>query len=245
MSELGSATWPEIADGPGTVVVVPIGSCEQHGPHLPLGTDTLIAAALADSLARYRPPAVVAPAVAIGASGEHAGFKGTLSIGTDVLTGLIIELVRSADWAQGVVLVNGHGGNLDALGRAESTLTVEGRRVLAWGPSVPDDRRADAQAGFTETSLLLHLAPGLVRADRAQPGDMRPLGMTMPAMRRGGVRAVSANGVLGDPTGASAQAGAALFDLLVADLLARFDEWMQCTASSWTRPVVSSTAGAC
>ena len=99
---------------------------------------------------------VVAPAVAYGASGEHAGFPGTLSIGHEALERVLVELVRSADAFAGVVLVNGHGGNVPALQRAVATGEDEGRRVLGWSWSLPG---ADAHAGRTETSLLLALAP--------------------------------------------------------------------------------------
>ena len=80
---LASAVWTEVAAG-GTLVV-PLGATEQHGPHLPLGTDTLIATAVAAALVERVPDADLAPAIAIGASGEHTGFAGTLSIGTDAL----------------------------------------------------------------------------------------------------------------------------------------------------------------
>ena len=110
--ELGRATWTEVDD---PIVVVPVGSCEQHGPHLPLHTDTVIATALARDLARRRDDCAVAPALTVSASGEHAGFPGTLSIGTEVMTDLIVELARSAGWGRGVVFVNGHGGNLSAM----------------------------------------------------------------------------------------------------------------------------------
>ena len=99
------------------IVAVPVGSCEQHGPHLPLGTDTIVAAALAERLVeRLAVPAVVAPALAITSSGEHAGFPGTLSIGASVTAAAVVELARSADWSAGIVLVNGHGGNAAAAG---------------------------------------------------------------------------------------------------------------------------------
>ena len=130
------------------MLAVPLGSLEQHGPHLPLDTDTRIAVALAEQLAARRDDVVIAPALPFGASGEHAGFPGTLSLGTAALTTALVELVRSADHFAGVVLVNGHGGNLDALRSATTTLTGEGRRVVAWAPRVPD---GDAHAGRTET----------------------------------------------------------------------------------------------
>lgn len=194
--------WPEIMTG-GTVLV-PLGSTEQHGPHLPLDVDTVIANAVADELAPLT-GASVAPAVPVGASGEHQSFPGTISIGTDALTALIVELGRSlTTWASRVVFVNGHGGNLEAVEAAVRLLRIEGRDV-AWLPcQVP---HADPHAGFTETSLMLQLAPERVRLRRAAPGNTRPLRELLSQMRAGGVEAVSVNGVLGDPTGARADIG--------------------------------------
>ena len=88
-------TSPEVADAGARVLILPLGSCEQHGPHLPLDTDTRIAVALAHGIAAARTDAVVAPAVAFGSSGEHEGFAGTLSVGTEALRLLLVELVRS------------------------------------------------------------------------------------------------------------------------------------------------------
>ena len=96
------------------------------------------------------------------------------------------------------------------------TLTAEGRDVLAWGPRTD----GDAHAGRTETSLLLALGPDRVALDVAAAGDARPIRDLMPALRAGGVAAVSPNGVLGDPTGASAEEGTALLDRLTDDLVA-------------------------
>ena len=220
MSALGGTTWPEVGPSGTRILAVPLGSVEQHGPHLPLDTDTRIAVALTQGLAGSRADVVVAPPVAYGASGEHAGFAGTLSIGTAALTTVLVELVRSADHFAGVVLVNGHGGNLEAVRGAVATAADEGRRALAWAPSVPG---GDAHAGRTETSLLLAIDPSVVRLDRAEPGATEPLADLLPELRRGGTAAVSPNGVLGDPTGASADEGAELFDRLVADLVAAVD----------------------
>ncbi len=124
--DLGDVSWPDV--GGTHVVVVPVGSCEQHGPHLPLATDSIIAEALAADLVARRSDCVVAPTVSITASGEHQGFPGTLSIGNEAMHQVVVELVRSADWARAVVLVNGHGGNADAVGRAVAQLEAEGRR---------------------------------------------------------------------------------------------------------------------
>lgn len=219
---LGERTWGGVAaDRP--VVLVPVGSCEQHGPHLPLDTDTRIAAAVAAGAAARLAVTCVGPSVTVGASGEHAGFAGTLSIGVEALTTVLIELGRSADWSAGLVLVNGHGGNVAAVRRAIEVLTGEGRRALAWSAAVPG---GDAHAGRTETSLLLALAPDLVDLGAAEPGRTEPLATLLPALRTEGVRSVSPNGVLGDPAGASAAEGRALLDALVDDLVAAVAAWL-------------------
>jgi mycofactocin precursor peptide peptidase len=215
---LSDLAWPELHEG--LVLAVPIGSCEQHGPHLPLDTDTRIAVALADALSERLTDVVAGPAVAIAASGEHAGFRGTLSIGSDALTLLITELVRSADAFAGVVLVNGHGGNAEAVSAAVATLSDEGRAAMAWSPS-----GGDAHAGRTETSVLLHLDPAAVRLGAATAGDTRPLAELLPLLRAGGVAAVSPNGVLGDPSGASADEGRRTLDAWVGDLVAAVRAW--------------------
>jgi len=206
----------------GSILVMPLGSTEQHGPHLPLGTDSDVAVALADRLAAARPDVLVAPALPYGSAGEHAAFPGTLSIGAGALELVVVELVRSADAFAGVVLVSGHGGNASPLAAAVNTLRAEGRQVLGWAPRILG---GDAHAGRTETSLLLALAPGTVRLDAAEPGDVRPLAAVIGELRRGGVAAVSENGVLGDPTGASGEEGRRLLDALAADLIAAVEAW--------------------
>ena len=215
---LSDAFWPQVDAGPRRLLVVPVGSLEQHGPHLPLDTDTRIAVAVTTRAVNGLAGVAVAPAIAIGASGEHAGFPGTLSIGTEALTGCLVELGRHASihWPA-MLLVNGHGGNADAVGAAVAQLTVEGRRVRAWHASVPG---GDSHAGRTETSIMLALAPDSVRLAAASAGDIRSLPEIMPLLRSGGVRVVSPNGVLGDPAGASAAEGAELLASLVSRLAA-------------------------
>jgi creatinine amidohydrolase len=222
---LGNATWTDLWNlAPRPIIAVPIGSCEQHGPHLPLDTDTRIATALAEGLASSFEPGdvLVGPALGATSSGEHAGFPGTLSIGADLVERLVVELVRSADWSAGVVLVNGHGGNSQAVQRATNTLLAEGRRVLAWWPHV---RNGDAHAGETETSMMLALAPKLVRMNRAEAGRTEPIVDLIEELRANGVRAISPNGVLGDPREATAMHGKALLTRLIIDLVAAVDEW--------------------
>ncbi|MGQ2913654.1 mycofactocin biosynthesis peptidyl-dipeptidase MftE [Microbacterium kunmingense] len=219
--------WPDVGH---PVVLVPVGSTEQHGPHLPLDTDAIIASAVADALAdRYRTDgtdAVVAPAVAVGASGEHRGFPGTLSIGTETLTMLLVELGRSAgEWAERLVLVNGHGGNVEALSTAVLTLIGEGRSTV-WVPCDPASVAGigvpvDAHAGRSETSIMQALCASRVRADRFEAGETRPIGLILPELRASGVRGVAPNGVLGDPHGASAAEGEALLQAMIAEAWAR------------------------
>lgn len=219
---LDRLAWPDVAArAASSVLAVPVGATEQHGPHLPIGTDTAVAVALAERLATARDDVVVAPAVVYGSSGEHAGFAGTLSIGGDAVRVLLVELVRSADAFAGVVLISAHGGNAAPVAAATAILTAEGRRVLAWSPR----HDGDAHAGRTETSMLLTIDPASVRSDRMEPGDRRTLGELIDALRAGGVASVSPNGVLGDPTGASAAEGAALLDRLAADLAAAVATW--------------------
>src|SRR3954469_25087838 len=221
MRTLAGAVWPDLPERP--LVVVPLGSVEQHGHHLPLATDTVVACAVAESAAVGLDGALLAPALAYGASGEHEGFPGTVSIGTEALTGLLVEYGRSAcRWAGRVLVVNGHGGNLAALSAAGGVLRGEGRDV-AWFPcGFPD---ADAHAGRTETSLMLHVEPQGVLADRAVAGETAPIGRLLPRLRREGVRPVSPTGVLGDPAGATAEEGATLLGGLVDRLVAAAGSW--------------------
>jgi mycofactocin precursor peptide peptidase len=209
--------WPELAGRP--TVLVPVGSVEQHGPHLPLDTDARVAAAVAARAAAGL-DLLVAPTVAYGASGEHEGFAGTVSIGHEALRLLLVELGRSAArWAGRLVFVNGHGGNVATLVDAVGRLRYEGREV-AWFACAPE---GDAHAGRTETSLVLALDPGLVRA--AAVGNTAPLVELMPALRAGGVAAVSSNGVLGDPAGASAEEGERLLAAMATELSTATARW--------------------
>ena len=216
MTDLPSARWPEVDAADRRLLVVPVGSCEQHGPHLPLDTDTRIASAVARRACAGLPGVGLAPPLAIGASGEHADFPGTLSIGTGALTTVLVELGRHASlhWPA-TLLVNGHGGNIPAIRSAVSLLRREGRECHVWNAGLPG---ADPHAGRFETSLMLAIAPSDVLADAAAPGDTRPLAALMPDLAARGVRAVSPNGVLGDPAGASAGEGERLLARLVTGL---------------------------
>jgi mycofactocin precursor peptide peptidase len=215
---LGERTWTEVER---TTVLVPVGSLEQHGPHLPLDTDSRIAAAVARRAAD--PSTLIAPPLAYGASGEHEGFAGTLSIGHAALRAVLVELGRSAGaWASRLVFVNGHGGNLPTVAEAAIQLRAEGRDVAWSGCVVPG---GDAHAGRTETSILLALDPSVVRLGAAEVGNTAPLRDLMPVLTSGGVKAAAPNGVLGDPRGATAAEGEALLATLVENLRDELGRW--------------------
>lgn len=216
---LGCATFPELLGRVDIHLLIPLGAIEQHGPHLPLNTDTLIASGVAEAVADVRDDTVVAPALPYGSSGEHSGFPGTLSLGQAALETALVELVRSAAGFRDVTLVSWHGGNAEPVARAVARLCAEGQTVHLWEPHVDG---GDAHAGRVETSLMLALAPDLVR-------DERPVGATqqidelLPRLRENGVAAVSPNGVLGDARDATADDGHRLLERFVAEIDALLD----------------------
>ncbi len=235
MSTLGDRTWTDFEhraeqrsehDAGGLAsagtLLVPVGATEQHGPHLPLSTDTDIAVAVAGRAAARRPGVVVAPPLPYGASGEHQAFPGTMSIGTAAVELVVTELTRSAASTFGtVVYVSAHGGNAEPMARSVARLRAEGHAVHVWSPRW----RGDAHAGRTETSVMLAIDETRVRRDSAAAGNTTPLAVLLPGLRTRGLRATSANGVLGDPAGASAREGLHLLDAAADELAAMLDSW--------------------
>jgi creatinine amidohydrolase len=220
---LAELTWPEVGEraAAGALLAVPVGATEQHGPHLPLSTDTDLAVTLCDRLAAARGDVLIAPPVAYGSSGEHAGFAGTLSIGQAAVELLLLELGRSAsETFPHVLFVSAHGGNAEPVTRAGARLRAESRDVRVFMPRWS----GEAHAGRAETSMSLALARR-VRMHVAVPGDTRPLEEIWPLLRSGGVHAVSPNGVLGDPTGATADEGHELLHRLGAQLIDDVAAW--------------------
>ncbi len=220
MTDLADLTWPDVPSG--ATLVLPLGATEQHGPHLPLCTDTLVAEAVASRLAEIVPGLIVAPTLPYGASGEHETFPGTVSLGTEALTMLLVEYGRSAcRWADRLLLLTGHGGNAEALIAATAQLRAESRDV-AYASAQPDG--VDTHAGRTETSITFALQPDLVGPEQ-RPGATAPLAELLPRIRAGSARDVSPDGVLGDPTGASAAEGEYLLQRCAEKLAHDFLHW--------------------
>ncbi len=226
MNKLADQPWPDLA-GSRPLVVLPLGSCEQHGPHLPLDTDHAVAEAVAGRaaalLADDAGPLLIAPGQPYGASGEHEGFPGTVSIGHTALYTLMVELGRSMlRWAGRLLVVNGHGGNLPSMSAAIATLRREGCDA-AWWPCIP--RGADLHAGYAETSMMLRLRSAAVQVERAVAGPCEPIGRLLDRLIAKSVRGVSDSGVLGDPSGASAQYGEELLAGMAARLAEDITMW--------------------
>lgn len=237
---LAERSWEMVGQHP--LVLIPTGSTEQHGPHLPLETDSVIAAAVAEGVAQRLKASslatnvVIAPTIRFGASGEHQGFAGTTSIGQDVLQSFVIEVVRSMSlWAGRIIFVNAHGGNVRALELAVSHMIAENHDV-AWVPC--STVGGDSHAGRTETSLMLHIAPTSVDLGRAVVGNTEPLRTILPALADNGVKALSASGILGDPTGASAAEGSALLDTMITDVAERISHAVVSDKGCLLRPDV-------
>jgi mycofactocin system creatininase family protein len=225
---LAEMTWPDVAQAVAngmTTVILPLGATEQHGPHLPLGTDTFRAEALAERLASTLPDALVAPALPIGCSDEHSGFAGLLSLDHATLAGVIVDCARRmAAWrVRRLVLLSAHGGNGQALELAAARLSEElpGLQVLVLGSSttVSDALLAVAEAegisgeavglhaGDGETSEMLCLRPDLVHMERIVPGYAGPMAEVMPRLLEAGLRPVTPTGTLGEASRADGSRG--------------------------------------
>ncbi len=240
--ELDRMTWPEVKAeqqrGRDTVVVA-FGATEQHGPHMPLATDALIGDHLARIVAE-RMDAFLAPTVRIGCSEHHLEFPGTLSLSAETFQGVVADIVRSL--ARGgfrrVVLLPTHGGNFGPLAAAIEKLgTVDGieiraltdlgalfalARIGAEEHGVPLEE-GGVHAGEWETSMLLAIRPELVHLERGEPGYTGDPQAAVGAIFGAGVHSVSENGVIGDPSRASAEHGARYWDEALAVILARVE----------------------
>ncbi len=231
------AVWPEIEEwierGRRTALIA-LGSIEQHGPHLPLGTDRWIAQALVDGLAARLEDAVALPALAIGCASEHLDFPGTLHIAPATLEAVLRDLLDSSrrHGFERAFVFTAHGGNVDALDemrtrlvesagdlelRIETNLRVGSMQSSVVASEALDADSAGPHAGEYETSVVAMLRPGSVRREALRIGRVVAAGegqtLFYPSLRPN-----TESGVLGDPSSASADRGerylAAWLDLL-------------------------------
>jgi creatinine amidohydrolase len=233
-------TWPEAealraqADAIG---LIPTGALEQHGPHLPLGTDFMVAEALARAVAEKLPvPVVVTPALKAGLSDHHLAFPGTVSLSQETFRGWIEAHMSGLEriGIERVALFSGHGGNFAFIGEfaAEHTARPGPTRVIAYddlfgfvrvmdeaaracGLAAPE---TDVHAGALETSVGLALFDPLVREHDGVKGYSAAEAGWTDRIFAEGIAALSSTGVLGNPLGATAEAGQAIFDALTDEL---------------------------
>lgn len=245
---LAEMTTHEAAEAAGrdTVVVLPAGAVEQHGPGLPLGTDTIRAEAVAARVAGSMPgQVIVGPSLPVGISPHHLRFAGTVSLTTATFARLVREYVDSLvshGWRR-ILVITGHGGNNAALGTvAQDLLRDHPHLEFAWtGLTAPDYvatmdvGEVHGHSGESETSQMLAVAPHLVRTDRLEAGTtaLDQLDPLARLARRAGqpVLAVrydqlSPNGVLGDPRRATREDGEAIVDLLTVRTVDFLKEWL-------------------
>ncbi len=223
---LDEATWTDADAADADLAVLPVGSTEQHGPHAPLGTDFLTAEAVAERGAdRYEvdtdESVVVAPSIPVGVAEEHRQFTGTLWVSEDTFRNYVretVESLQSHGWRR-VVVVNGHGGNVDALRElcARVTRHTDGYAVpFTWFDAVDPDEVTMGHGGPLETSALAYLHPELVREDRldeAAKGGADGWGEWEQGVNLAyDSAAFSENGTVGDPREGDADLGERLVD---------------------------------
>lgn len=220
---LPTATTADEAQRAASIAVLPVGSFEQHGDHLPLATDTLIACLIAREVADHY-GLLLLPPVTITCSHEHASWAGTVSISAATLHAIIGDVITSlkSSGIHRLLIVNGHGGNyvlsniVQEASVADPGLalfpTRDDWRAAREAAGCETDNSADMHAGELETSILLHALPDLVRpgyttADHDAPS--RPHLLTI------GMRGYTTSGVIGKPSMAAPEKGKALLDAFV------------------------------
>jgi creatinine amidohydrolase len=241
---LEELTSPEIGEalaGGIDVVILPVGSTEQHGTHLPMSTDSLHTVAVLERAAAAL-PALLAPLLPIGCAEHHMAFPGTMSLRQETLHALLRDCCASLfrHGFRHVLVYSGHGGNARPLAQIVDDLNAKnpGWSVIGctdWGiydgalfPSAAalgvGKFAAGWHAGELETSMILALDRNLVRMDRAAPGfvgDFEPIRQRLMAE---GVQAIAPSGVLGDPTGATQEHGERYLDALTESVTGFFRE---------------------
>lgn len=233
-------TWPEaesLRAQTDAIGLIPTGALEQHGPHLPLGTDFMVAETLAREVAEKLPvPVVVTPTLRAGLSDHHLAFPGTVTLSQETFGGWIEAQIAGLEriGIERVAVFSGHGGNFAFIGElaAEHTSRPGPTRVIAYDDLfgfvdvMVDAARAhgleapetDVHAGALETSVALALFEALVGDHDGVKGYTAAEPGWTERIWADGIAALSSTGILGDPSGANAAAGRAIFDALVDEL---------------------------
>lgn len=226
---LADVSWTDVDAVETNLALVPVGSTEQHGPHAPLATDTLNAAAVAKAGAdAYDGDVVVTPAIPIGVSEEHRQFTGTLWVSEATFRSYVRETVESLAFHgfDRVIIVNGHGGNIAALQEVTGTITRHDDAyavAFTWFDAVGDHRSDMGHAGPLETAMLRHIHPTLVHEDRieaARKGASDRWGEWTSRVNLAHDSAeFTENGVVGDPQDGDAERGEALLSIATESLV--------------------------
>ncbi|WP_408960587.1 creatininase family protein [Natrinema sp. 74] len=227
---LEQATWTEIDAAETDLALLPVGSTEQHGPHAPLGTDTLNAEAVADAAAeRYEGTVAVAPAVPVGIAEEHRQFTGTLWTSESTFKAYVRDIVGSLSHhgVDRIVLVNGHGGNTSALQDVTGQITRHDDAYavpFTWFDEVGEHSSRMGHGGPLETALVQYANPSAVREDHLEEAAENGSDRWGDWQGRVNLAFDSAefteNGVVGDPREASAELGEKLLDAAADALVA-------------------------
>lgn len=233
MEWITAATAEDWRSSTASLALLPVGSFEQHGGHLPLATDTAVAAIIVARLAdRY--DAHPLPPIPVSCSHEHAAWRGTVSISATTLWAVVAD-IRASLAAQGVdrlAIISGHGGNyvLSNLVQQANAGLPAPRVTLypgrdEWAAArrhggLDTDSHQDMHAGELETSILLHAAPELV-GDGYRTADHEA--DSRPHLLLTGLAGYTENGVIGRPSAATADKGAAVLDSLVEQFTTHFD----------------------
>lgn len=225
---LAEMTWTDVRDSDATLAVIPVGSTEQHGPHAPLGTDTLNAQTVAKAgVNRHTADVLIGPAIPVGIAEEHRTFDGTLWVSPDTFRSYVREVAASLEHhgIEAVIFVNGHGGNTEALAEVTRRLSRDAEIyavAFTWFESVGDHGGDMGHAGPLETALLRHTTPELIRENRieqAQTGAADHWGEWVKGVNLAhDSDEFTDNGVVGDPSEGDAERGSELLDLAGAGL---------------------------